>query len=208
MKIYKAMLAGAVLLAAPGLCTAVIIGDFEGGMDGWYVNGTVATNHTTGVTLGSQSMQITDADGGWGGSFEFPMLDQANAAELVAAATQPGAMISADITALGAENTGGWLSIGIVANTDGYWGTGPWLGVALDGSTATLEFALDAATQAGIANGANNSSWANLGLMINGPGANVTYYVDNIQIIPEPATMGLVGIFGGGLLFIRRRTRI
>ncbi len=29
--------------------------------------------------------------------------------------------------------------------------------------------------------------------------------VDNIQIIPEPATLGLVGLFGAGILFVRRR---
>lgn len=32
--------------------------------------------------------------------------------------------------------------------------------------------------------------------------------VDNIQIVPEPATIGLVGIFGAGVLFVRRRFRI
>lgn len=32
--------------------------------------------------------------------------------------------------------------------------------------------------------------------------------VDNVQVIPEPATIGLVGVFGAGVLFIRRRFRI
>jgi hypothetical protein len=31
--------------------------------------------------------------------------------------------------------------------------------------------------------------------------------IDSFQIIPEPATLGLLGIFGGGLLFFRRRSR-
>ncbi|MDF7824184.1 PEP-CTERM sorting domain-containing protein [Pontiellaceae bacterium B12227] len=33
------------------------------------------------------------------------------------------------------------------------------------------------------------------------------YYLDNISVtvIPEPATLGLIGAFGGGILFIRRR---
>ena len=31
-----------------------------------------------------------------------------------------------------------------------------------------------------------------------------TMYVDDIQSIPEPATLGMIAVFGGGLLFIRR----
>lgn len=30
-------------------------------------------------------------------------------------------------------------------------------------------------------------------------------YLDNVSVIPEPATLGLVAVFGGGILFIRRR---
>ena len=26
----------------------------------------------------------------------------------------------------------------------------------------------------------------------------------NVQAIPEPATMGLIGLFGGGIMFVRR----
>lgn len=32
--------------------------------------------------------------------------------------------------------------------------------------------------------------------------------VDNIEVIPEPATISLVGIFGAGVLFMRRRFKI
>ncbi|QBG45913.1 PEP-CTERM sorting domain-containing protein [Verrucomicrobia bacterium S94] len=36
-------------------------------------------------------------------------------------------------------------------------------------------------------------------------GAN--YYVDNfkLEVVPEPGTLGLIAVFGGGVLFIRRR---
>ena len=41
------------------------------------------------------------------------------------------------------------------------------------------------------------------------PGATESWsVVDNIEIIPEPATIGLVGVFGAGVLFIRRRFMI
>lgn len=32
--------------------------------------------------------------------------------------------------------------------------------------------------------------------------------IDNLYVIPEPATIGLVGIFGAGILFFRRRLKI
>ena len=32
-----------------------------------------------------------------------------------------------------------------------------------------------------------------------------TVLFDNVNVIPEPATLGLVGLFGGGILFIRRK---
>lgn len=41
-------------------------------------------------------------------------------------------------------------------------------------------------------------------------GADSTVGFDNVGVnaIPEPATMGLMGLFGGGLMFFRRRFRI
>ena len=38
-----------------------------------------------------------------------------------------------------------------------------------------------------------------------GQGSGSNFYVDNMQIIPEPATIGLLGIFGSLGLFIRKR---
>jgi hypothetical protein len=31
-----------------------------------------------------------------------------------------------------------------------------------------------------------------------------SYSFDNIQVVPEPATMGLIGLFGGGMMALRR----
>ena len=38
-----------------------------------------------------------------------------------------------------------------------------------------------------------------------GQGSGSNFYIDNMQIIPEPATIGLLGIFGSLGLFIRKR---
>lgn len=39
-------------------------------------------------------------------------------------------------------------------------------------------------------------------------GAGTLGNVDNLTVIPEPATMGLIGVFGSAVLFIRRRFMI
>ena len=44
------------------------------------------------------------------------------------------------------------------------------------------------------------------GFAISSSGADVSDF--GIAAIPEPATLGLLGIFGGGILFIRRRCRV
>ena len=53
-----------------------------------------------------------------------------------------------------------------------------------------------------------------IGFQMDGINANgatdwgsATATLENVNVIPEPATMGLVGIFGGALLFIRRRCK-
>lgn len=209
MNRYKAMLAGVALLAVTTVSMAgILIGDFEGGLDGWSVDGVVITNDTSGVTLGTGSLQVTDSDGGWGANIWIPLLGQSNSTEMVTAATQPGAKVTMDVTAIGAENPGGWLQLGLYINADGYWGQPSWAGIALDGTTATIELPFDADSQTGIATGAGNASYANLGVMFNAPGDTTTYYVDNVQIIPEPATIGLSAFAGIGILFIRRRFMI
>ena len=37
---------------------------------------------------------------------------------------------------------------------------------------------------------------------------NEAIYLDNASVIPEPATLGLVAVFGAGLMFVRRSVRI
>ena len=54
----------------------------------------------------------------------------------------------------------------------------------------------------------NNASYAGTaGFSFNSNAGGQTGYLDNLSIvaIPEPATLGLIGVFGGGMLFIRRK---
>lgn len=51
-----------------------------------------------------------------------------------------------------------------------------------------------------------------VGFVVEGINANgatdwgsATATLENVNVVPEPATFGLIGIFGGGLLFLRRR---
>ncbi len=49
-----------------------------------------------------------------------------------------------------------------------------------------------------------------LRLTSDGAGATfaTTHWVDNIVAIPEPSTIGMVALFGGGILFIRRKLMV
>lgn len=72
--------------------------------------------------------------------------------------------------------------------------------------SGTLDTLTDQGSFAGNINGAN--SWSvRFGSSADGTPQGEGYIIDNIQItqIPEPATMGLFGIFGGCIMFIRRR---
>jgi len=58
---------------------------------------------------------------------------------------------------------------------------------------------------------ADINNWVGLGQIVAGGGAgNVTATFDGSKttVIPEPATLGLVALMGGGMLFIRKRFMI
>lgn len=53
--------------------------------------------------------------------------------------------------------------------------------------------------------GAQNAGFSGVGaIQFEGSSSSVGYHVDNVSVIPEPATLGLFAFFGGATLFIRR----
>lgn len=109
-------------------------------------------------------------------------------------------IFDADATAtLGQEKP--WTILDLPAGNKVHGNTSPpgW------DATAWLDRVLDA----GLTNSNLSSAWNPGRLVTDGSdfGRN-NIYLDNIAAIPEPATYGLITIFGGGILLFRRRFKL
>lgn len=190
-----------------------LISDFEGSLDGWYTDsyttGTISQS-TIGATSGSGSM-LCEAPGGWQSVAKVDI----KAFRYILGT--PGATISADITSFAADMTGGWKEVLMVINAQNYdddgdssnnigWNQFNLIAMDLSGvpQTMTWEIPVDLSTK--IAGSNDNIAWFELLIISNtedAAGSVGKFYIDNIQAIPEPATMALLGL--GGLALLRRR---
>lgn len=185
----------AVSSTPPPETTTVTIGDFEGGLDGWWAgDGFTLSNSPTGATLNTQAMQV-DGPGDW---HIDALLDLKPHREALASS---GATITADVTAFDADMTTTWMNVIMVINGQNNDDSGAnnnvgWQGlgtqdVVRDGQPHTYTWELPDSLTSVIAGVDDNIGWFELVLATNLDGASVTkFYIDNIQLIYGAPTAG------------------
>ena len=201
---------------------AVVIGNWEGSDDGWidWQEGQTSISDpslmpskydyaTVGVTNGSQSLRMSDQ--GWAQSLSIKLSATQRAQFMASSIFSIDYSVAADTLGVG-----GFARIqGMVFNCDGMtWSEGEidlgetenyWFWGGSPERTQTLEY--DYSALKALIN--PNPNWIEIVLVTNGqrdtdPASAYELYFDNAQLlVPEPATLSLLGL--GGLLALRKR---
>jgi hypothetical protein len=199
-----------VLCMAP-TSYGVVIGNWETtASDGWTITGspTFTPHVTPGHTLGDYAASIKPASG----SYAWVLVGATyNAGSLYTAADwMANNTLTFDVTRLTSEwtatsNQYSRMHVAMTTNLVGQTTITPsagvvyWTGLNSNVMTATVDYSAYKAAQSGtpswikIILGTQASGWSTMG----------NYYIDNVRLTPEPATMALFGL--GGLALLRRR---
>ena len=184
--------------------SAVVIGNWESGLDGWIDwngNATMTGGQTEGVTLGSGSIVVEQS--GWDQSLAIKLQDNGFVDDFMAnsifsidmsvAATEGITEGYTQLAAVSMNAAGpGWTDVISDNPINFYW----WSGRPDETQTLSVDYSAfrDAITDTG---------YIEIILALNtGGGAPPQMYFDNAQLTPEPATLALLGL---GALVLRRR---
>ena len=217
------LIAGIGLLAMASAANAAILYDFETGIPNVANGGNFGFPGTTvawensgiGATSGTGSLRVTAPDDGfsWGAIINV-LADPANTALVAAASAAPSLwQLEFDVT-LHQSTMPDWTNFvngNMVLNSQsgGFDQTPePWLFGG--GDTWGTRHAVVPFTQLEDANGApHGGNWLEMAFAINGDWGAVpgSMYIDKIQLnlIPEPASLALVGMAAFAAVFAMRR---
>lgn len=195
-------------------------GDSPNSKDGFVANGLLPTQTTTGATVGTGALQLVNPTGG-------TFVSSYTQGNLPAALSDPGlAGFTFDLTIPSSPAFAGTFSdlglgLYIFNATEGEFGdqfiapTADWANIDLAPGTYTSLFVplvgndpdtgLPISYPDLLAEG-----WAVGGFNISdsNSGSPETFFVDNIQaVVPEPASLGVIGVVGGLALGRRRKAK-
>ena len=193
-----------LLLSVVSTSQALVVGDFEGGLDGWAPSGdAVLTLSDIGATTGTGSLMI-EAPGSW------QMLALLDIKSLRSVLAVDGAAVSADVTAFAEDMETDWMNMEMIingqnnddngANNNIGWQSLGGVDIVRDGTPHTLTWQLPADLSAKIAGTDDSIAWFELFIVTNNGATNTKIYIDNIQLIgaepePEPEPAGPKIIF-------------